>query len=62
VTINDKSHYPFSTQFLQNNLFELLENINLGTRQQRMWFQHDGALAYRAAIVRDYLHQILNDG
>jgi len=43
-------------QFLQNNIFELSENINyLGTREC-MWFQHD-APPHRAAIVRDYLHQ-----
>jgi len=43
-------------QFLQNNLFELLENINLGSRE-RMCFQHDDAPPHRAAIVRVYLHQ-----
>jgi len=43
-------------QFLQNNLFKLLENINLETRK-RMWFQHDGAPPHRVVIVRDCLHQ-----
>lgn len=40
---------------LRDDLPRLLENVDLHTRL-RMWFQHDGAPAHFARIVRDYLN------
>jgi Transposase. len=42
--------------FLQNTLYEFLEDIPLNQRQQ-MWFQHDGAPAHFSMAVREHLHQ-----
>jgi len=33
-----------------------MEDINLRTLRG-MWFQHDGALAHCASVVRDYLNE-----
>jgi len=41
-------------QFLQTDLQELMEDINLQTFRG-MWFQHDGA--HCAGVVRDYLNE-----
>jgi len=44
---------------LQNNLFELSENISLETRE-RIGFQHDGVSSQRAPILRiDILCEII---
>jgi len=43
-------------QFLQTDLQELIEDINLQTLRG-MWFQHDGAPAHYAGVVRDYLNE-----
>jgi len=43
-------------QFLQTDLQELMEDINLQTLRG-MWFQYDGAPAHCAGIVRDYLNE-----
>jgi len=42
--------------FLRHKLPNLLENIDLQTRQ-RMWFQQDGAPAHRSRIVQRFLHR-----
>lgn len=41
--------------FLENNLPELLEEIDLDTRQQ-MWYQHDGAPPHFRQDVRNFLN------
>lgn len=41
--------------FLQNELPILLEDLDLGTRQQ-MWFQQDGAPPHWAHVVRNHLN------
>lgn len=41
--------------FLQNNLYELLEDIPIANRQG-IWFMHDGAPAHFSHIVTDYLN------
>ena len=47
-------------QFLQTDLQELMKDINLQTLRD-MWFQHDGAPAHYAGVVREYL-TLLNVG
>jgi len=34
-----------------------MEDINLQTFRGTLWFQHDGALAHCAGIVRDYSNE-----
>ncbi|CAL1678200.1 unnamed protein product [Lasius platythorax] len=47
-------------EFLRNHLPQLLEDVDLHTRQ-RMWIQLDGAPPHYAAIVRNYLDREYND-
>jgi hypothetical protein len=42
--------------FLRNELPQLLENVDLNTRQH-MWFQQDGAPPHFHRIVREYLDE-----
>lgn len=42
--------------FMQNTMYDFLNDILLNQRQQ-MWFQHDGATAYFSIIVREHLHR-----
>jgi len=41
--------------FLRHELPNLLEDIDLQTRQ-RMWFQQDGAPAHRSRVIQRFLH------
>jgi len=43
-------------QFLQTDLQELMEDINLQTLRG-MWFLHDAVPAHCAGVVRDYLNE-----
>jgi len=47
-----RGHRSFLFVLLQ----ELMEDINLQTLRG-MWFQHDGALAHCAGVVRDYSNE-----
>ena len=48
---------PDYLNFLQNDLPNLLENLPLAIRAQ-MWFQHDGAPAHWARVVRQFLNAV----
>ncbi|EEZ97620.1 hypothetical protein TcasGA2_TC012954 [Tribolium castaneum] len=41
--------------FLRDVLFELLDDVNLETRQN-LWFLHDGAPCHRAHVMRNWLN------
>lgn len=44
---------------IRDQFHELIEDVDLETRR-RMWFQHDGAPAHFAVIVRNFLNQYYN--
>lgn len=46
-------------RLIRDQFPELMEDVNLETRQ-RMWFQHDKALANFALIIRNFLDQYYN--
>lgn len=43
-------------QFLDNNLFDLLQDVPLNLRYDN-WLQLDGCLSHSVRIVRDWLNQ-----
>ena len=43
--------------FIRDKLPEMLENVPLQVRE-RLWFQHDGAPAYFALDVREYMNNV----
>lgn len=47
--------------FLQNELEEMLDNLDLRTLRNLRWFQHDGAAPHNSLIVRNYLDERFPD-
>jgi hypothetical protein len=45
-------------QFLQHHLENMLDDLNLETRRNLQWFQHDGAPPHNFLPVRNYLDEI----
>ena len=44
--------------FLQNEFEDMLDNLNLHTRRNLQWYQHDGAPPHNFQLVRNYLNEI----
>jgi len=54
--LNRKTYFSF----LQNKLFELLEEVDLATGQ-KMWWQQDGASPHSHRIVMEHLNNIFRE-
>lgn len=48
-------------QFLQNDLENMLDNLDLESRRNLQWFQHDGAPPHNFGQVRNYLNETFPD-